>query len=112
LTKAAFETIPYIGPAILTFGLLTFVFSTIIGWEYYGERAIEYLFGLKAIMPYRTAWVAAVLLGSLVTIPVVWNFADAANALMAIPNLASLLLLSGVIVKDTKTYMAEFRRPR
>jgi AGCS family alanine or glycine:cation symporter len=63
------------------------------------------LFGLKAIYPYRVAWVAAVMLGSTVTLPLVWNFADAANALMAIPNLAALLLLSNVVVRDTKTYL-------
>ena len=105
LTHASFERIPVIGSAVLTFGLLTFVFTTIIGWEYYGERAVEYLFGKKAIVPYRVAWVAAVMLGSLVALHVVWNFADAANALMAIPNLVALLLLGGVIVRETESYL-------
>lgn len=102
LTRAAFATLPVVGPAVLVFGLLTFVFSTIIGWEYYGERAMEYLFGKKAIFPYRVAWVCAVLVGSLVSVPLVWNFADTANALMALPNVLCLLLLSGVIVKETR----------
>ena len=105
LTKTAFAHIPYLGSAILTFGLLTFVFTTIIGWEYYGERAMEYLFGKKAIRPYRVAWVVAVLVGAVATLPVVWNFADAANALMAIPNLVALLLLNGVIVAETRDYL-------
>ncbi|NLH47923.1 MAG: sodium:alanine symporter family protein [Myxococcales bacterium] len=105
LTKTAFSHIPYLGPAILTFGLLTFVFTTIIGWEYYGERAMEYLFGKKSIRPYRVAWVVAVLVGAVATLPVVWNFADAANALMAIPNLVALLLLNGVILADTRDYL-------
>lgn len=102
LTRSAFATLPHLGPAFLVFGLLTFVFSTIIGWEYYGERAVEYLFGKKAILPYRLAWVGAVVVGALVSVPLVWNFADTANALMVLPNVLSLLLLSGVIVKETR----------
>jgi AGCS family alanine or glycine:cation symporter len=105
LTHASFERIPVIGSAVLTFGLLTFVFTTIIGWEYYGERAVEYLLGKRAIVPYRVAWVGAVMLGSLVALHVVWNFADAANALMAIPNLVALLLLGGVTVRETQAYL-------
>lgn len=105
LTKAAFDHMPVVGPIVLAVGLLTFVFSTIIGWSYYGERAVEYLFGKQAIFPYRLLWVAAVLVGSVATLPVVWNFADAANAMMAIPNLISLLLLNGIIVAETKKYL-------
>jgi AGCS family alanine or glycine:cation symporter len=105
LTHAAFAAVPTVGPLVLTVGLLTFVFSTIIGWEYYGERAIEYLIGKKAILPYRALWVGAVFVGSVVSLPLVWNFADAANALMAIPNLVSLLFLSGQIVADTRTFL-------
>ena len=107
LTKAAFDQIPVIGPLVLTVGLLTFVFSTILGWSYYGERAIEYLFGKIAIMPYRVLWVLAVFFGSIVSMPLVWDMADAMNALMAIPNLIALLLLSGVIVSETKKYLWE-----
>ena len=105
LTKAAFGLIPVVGPLVLTFGLLTFVFSTILGWSYYGERAIEYLFGKVAIKPYRILWVAAVFVGSIMALPVVWDMADAMNALMAIPNLICLILLSGVIVSETKKYL-------
>jgi AGCS family alanine or glycine:cation symporter len=105
LTKSAFDLIPTIGPIVLTVGLFTFVFSTILGWSYYGERALEYLFGKRAIFPYRLAWVGAVLLGSLVTLQMVWNFADMANALMAIPNLVALLLLNGIIVAETRKYL-------
>ncbi|SDG72259.1 alanine/glycine:cation symporter family protein [Desulfosporosinus hippei] len=107
LTKIAFAQIPVVGPIVLTVGLLTFVFSTILGWSYYGERAIEYLFGKAAIMPYRGVWVLAVFLGSIMTLQLVWDMADAMNALMAIPNLVSLLLLSGVIVSETKKYLWE-----
>jgi len=105
LTKAAFDSIPVVGSAVLTVALLVFVFSTILGWSYYGERAVEYLIGKKGIKPYRWAWVAFVMVGSLTTVPLVWQFADAANALMAIPNLVALLLLSGVLVAETRGHL-------
>lgn len=104
LTKAAFDDIPIIGPTILTIGLATFVFSTILGWSYYGEKAAEYLWGQRAIKPYRYLWVAAVFVGSVMSLPMVWNFADCANALMAIPNLISLIALNGVIANETRQY--------
>lgn len=106
LTNAAFSMIPVVGPIVLTVGLLTFVFSTILGWAYYGERAAEYLFGKKVIRPYRYAWVIAIYIGSVTSLNAVWNFADIANGLMAIPNLISLLLLSGVMVAETKYYLS------
>jgi len=105
LTKAAFSDMPVIGPIVLTIGLLTFVFSTILGWSYYGEKAIEYLAGTGAIAPYRFAWVAAVMVGSVSTLPAVWAFADIANGLMAVPNLISLLVLSPVLVAETREYL-------
>ncbi len=105
LTKTAFADIPVIGPMVLTVGLLTFVFSTILGWSYYGEKAIEYLFGTRAVKPYRWLWVAAVMLGSVMTLKSVWAFADIANGLMAVPNLISLLVLNGVIVAETRKYL-------
>lgn len=106
LTSAAFAAVPVIGPTVLTFGLLTFVFSTILGWSYYGEKAMEYLFGKGAIMPYRWAWVVAVMIGSVVSLQVVWTFADIANALMALPNLVSLIALNSVIASETKDYFS------
>jgi AGCS family alanine or glycine:cation symporter len=105
LTTAAFDDIPVIGPLVLAFGLLTFVFSTILGWSYYGERAIEYLFGKVAILPYRIAWVVAVMVGSVTTLKIVWDFADIANALMAVPNIVSLIVLSPIIVAETQKYL-------
>lgn len=104
LTKAAFADFPIIGPTILTIGLLTFVFSTILGWGYYGEKSIEYLLGSWAVIPYRYLWVVAVYMGSVLSLPTVWNFADCANALMAIPNLVSLLALHHIIAAETKGY--------
>jgi AGCS family alanine or glycine:cation symporter len=105
LTKAAFSDIPVIGPVVLTVGLLVFVFSTILGWSYYGEKAAEYLFGSRIIQPYRFVWVIMVMVGSVATMPAVWSFADIANGLMAIPNLISLLFLSGVIVAETRKFL-------
>jgi AGCS family alanine or glycine:cation symporter len=105
LTKYAFSEIHIVGPIILTLGLLTFVFSTILGWSYYGEKAAEYLLGTKIIKPYRYAWVLFVMIGSLLSLNAVWTFADITNALMAVPNLVSLLLLSGIIVNETKKYL-------
>jgi AGCS family alanine or glycine:cation symporter len=105
LTHAAFEDVPYVGAIVLTIGLLTFVFSTILGWSYYGEKAAEYLMGPRAIVPYRWLWVIAVMVGSVATVPSVWAFADIANGLMAIPNLICLLVLNGVIVAETQKYL-------
>ncbi|NLO91756.1 MAG: alanine:cation symporter family protein, partial [Elusimicrobia bacterium] len=107
LTKAAFGTAPHIGHWVLTLGLLTFVYSTILGWEYYGEKAVEYLFGPRAAKPYRVIWIAAILAGACLSLPSVWAFADIANAFMALPNILSLLLLSNVIAAETKAYFAK-----
>ncbi len=105
LTKRVFELIPVVGPIVLTIGLMTFVYSTILGWSYYGERAMEYLLGKKSIVPYRVVWVLAVFGGSVAHFPLVWNLADAMNAMMAIPNVISLLLLAKVIVAETDKYL-------
>lgn len=105
LTKSVFASIPFAGPMVLAVGLFTFTFSTILGWSYYGEKAFEYLFGKRLIKLYRIMWVVAVFLGSIAAMPLVWNFADALNALMAIPNLIAILFLSPVIVSETKKYL-------
>ncbi len=105
LTSKAFGDLPYVGPTVLTIGLLTFVFSTILGWAYYGEKACEYLLGTGSIVVYRVLWVIAVFLGSVAPLPIVWTGADITNALMAIPNLISLLVLSHVIVAETRTHL-------
>ena len=111
LTKAAFDKLPHIGPLILSVGIVTFAFSTILGWSYYGERAVEYLTGRHfktgriVVAIYRALFIAAVFVGSVLSLSVVWNLADIANALMAIPNLIAILLLSGVIVQETRQYL-------
>ncbi len=105
LTEASFGVIPVFGPIVMTVGLLTFAFSTILGWSYYGERCMEYLGGKRVIKLYRLAWIIAVYIGSVVNLQLVWDFADIMNALMAIPNLIVLLLLSGVVVRETRKYL-------
>lgn len=107
LTKMAFEKIPVIGAPLLTFGIVTFAFSTILGWSYYGERAVEYLSGKRFLHAYRILYVAAIFVGAVVQLTVVWNLADLLNGLMAIPNLVSLLALAGVIVAETQRYNAK-----
>ena len=107
LTNAAFADLHTIGPIFLLFGLMTFVFSSILGWSYYGEKAAEYLVGQRAVKPYRICWVLAVLVGAVQPAPVVINFSDAANGLMAVPNLICLILLSGVVAGETRKYRQE-----
>ena len=112
LTKMAFSKIPYIGAPLLTFGLLTFAFSTILGLELYGERAVEYLKGRRWTIYYRVLYIVAVFVGSIMNLSIVWNLADCMNALMAIPNLLSLLFLSGIIVHETRKYLWRDRLDR
>lgn len=113
LTHLAFCEIPYVGAPLLTFGLLTFAFSTILGWSYYGERAVEYLaHGGRWIHGYRVIYIIAVFVGSIVSLDLVWNVADCMNALMAIPNLLSLLALNGIIVHETRKYLWRGRLDR
>ena len=92
------------GNIIVSLSAVTFGFSTILAWEYYGEKCFEYLFKEKWVVFYRYAWVLFVLMGALFELEIVWNFADAMNALMAIPNLIGLLLLSRTLSKETQTF--------
>jgi len=112
LTKAAFSKIPVVGTPLLTFGLLTFAFSTILGWCYYGERAVEYLRGRRWVIAYRVLYIAAIFFGSVIELSIVWNLADCMNAFMAIPNLLSLLFLSGILVHETRKYLWRNRLDR
>ena len=105
LTAGAFNAIPVVGPAVLTFGLITFAWSTILGWSVYGEKAWVYLVGVKAIMPFRIAWTLVVFVGCVAALDVVWNVADTLNACMAFPNMVALIGLSGVIASETKKYV-------
>ncbi len=92
------------GGIIVGIGVVTFAYSTLLGWAYYGEKCIEYLFGLGPIFVYRIAWVLAVIVGARMKIEIVWNLADVLNGLMALPNLVALIGLSGVVVSETKLY--------
>lgn len=105
LTSLAFDQIPVIGPLILVVGIISFAFSTILGWAYYGERCVEYFAGKKGLIPYRVLYIAVAVIAPVVALDVVWDIADILNALMAIPNLIAVLLLSPVVVKETKRYL-------
>ena len=105
LTKVAFSKIPYVGAPLLAFGILTFAFSTILGWSYYGESAVNYIEGRRINRFYRILYIVALFFGSIISLDIIWNIADCMNALMAIPNLIALLLLSGVAAKETKKYL-------
>ena len=110
MTQGAFSTVfGSFGGATLSICLVLFAFTTILGWNYYGERCIEFLFGVKGIKPYRLIFVLMVALGGFLQIQLVWTIADIVNALMAFPNLIALLALSGVVVKETKLYFAHLK---
>lgn len=106
LTTAAFSQIPVLGPVILVVGIITFAWSTILGWSYYGERCAQYLWGGKLTLIYKIIFVAVVVVGPVIDLNLVWTISDILNAFMAVPNLVAVLLLSGVIAKDTKYYLS------
>ena len=105
LTTLAFSQIPYFGPFILVVGIITFAYSTILGWAYYGERCVEYFAGKFGLISYRVLYIAIALIAPVLALDLVWLIADILNALMAIPNLIAVLLLSPVIVKETRKYV-------
>ena len=107
LTKIAFSKIPYVGAPLLTFGILTFAFSTILGWSYYGESAVDYIEGSHMSRFYRILFIVVLFFGSIIGLDIIWNIADCMNALMAMPNLIALLLLSGVAARETKEYFGK-----
>ena len=111
LTRSAFDIgLPgNSGGFIVSFGIIFFAYSTILGWAYYGEKCMEYLLGVRALLPYRLVYSACVAVGATIKLDLVWNFADVMNGLMAIPNLIGLLGLSGVIVAETNRFLAEKR---
>ncbi|MDR7855438.1 sodium:alanine symporter family protein [Tissierella sp.] len=108
LTTAAFNSVmPVYGGWIVAIGLLLFAFSTILGWEYYGERCAEYLLGSKINMAYRMLWIPFIVIGSVGGLELLWDIADTLNGLMAIPNLIALVFLSPVVIKLTKEYFSK-----
>ena len=105
LTYKAFQQIPVIGTPILVIGIAAFAYSTILGWSYYGERCVEYLFGRKGMIPYKLIFVFVLLIGPVIKLDLVWTMADIFNALMSIPNLIAVIVLSPVVVKETNYYL-------
>ena len=105
LASAAFSKIPYIGTPILVLGMVAFSYSTILGWSYYGNRCVTYLFGKRAIRPYQVLYVVVAFLGAIGIGDLVWTISDITNALMAVPNIIVVLLLSGLIARETKHYV-------
>ncbi len=104
LTTMAFSAGMPGGAHIVTIGLVLFAYSTILGWCYYGEKSIEYLLGVKAVLPFRLVFICFVGVGAMAKLSLVWNISDTLNGLMAIPNLIGLLLLSPVVASETKLY--------
>ncbi|MCI8723329.1 MAG: sodium:alanine symporter family protein [Ruminococcus sp.] len=105
LTSMAFAQIPYLGPVILVVGIISFAYSTILGWAYYGERSVEYFAGRKGLIPYRILYIIVAAVAPVLALDLVWTIADILNALMAIPNLVAVLLLSPIIAGETKKYI-------
>jgi AGCS family alanine or glycine:cation symporter len=106
LTTTAFASGMPAGAYIVTVGLVLFAYSTILGWCYYGEKSMEYLLGIKAVLPYRIVFVLFVGLGAVAKLSLVWNISDTLNGLMAVPNLIGLIFLTPVIVSETKKYFS------
>ena len=107
LTTAAFSAIPVVGMPVLTIGMITFAYSTILGWSYYGSRCVTYLFGKHAVRPYQVLYVLMAFLGAIGVGNIAWTISDITNALMAIPNIIVVLLLSGLIARETRHYVWE-----
>ena len=104
------RTIGSIGSAMLTISLAAFVISTVLGWSYFGEKALQYLGGARLVLPYRVLWVIMAFVGCIIPkSSIVWNFADLANGLMAVPNLICMVGLSGVLISQTRYYLWQNR---
>ena len=113
MTQSAFTMVfPVLGNMLLMIGLVLFAFTTILGWNYYGERCVEYLIGVKAILPYRIIFIILVACGPFLKLEAIWILADIVNGLMAIPNLIALLALSGVVVAETKLYQQHLKETK
>ncbi len=112
LTLAAFASALPFGGILVTLAIIPFAYSTILGWAYYGEKTMEYLFGIKSILPYRLVFLVAIYTGCVLKLQVVWGFSNIMNGLMAFPNLVGLLLLSGVVVRETVLFEALLKREK
>ncbi|QZY55433.1 alanine/glycine:cation symporter family protein [Crassaminicella profunda] len=113
MTNSAFsQALPGIGQLIVTIGLMFFAFTTILGWNYYGERCTEYLLGVKWIKPFKYTYIFLIAIGAFLKLDTIWILADIVNGLMAIPNLIGLIGLSGVIVAETKLYFKQLENEK
>ncbi len=113
MTTAAFaSTYGSVGSQLLTISLILFAFTTILGWNYYGERAVIYLTGTKGVLPYRLIFIVLIASGAFLKLEAIWVLADIVNGLMAIPNLIALIALSGVVVAETNRYIDRKKRAR
>ena len=111
MTGAAFSSLyGTVGGMLLTVSLVLFAFTTVLGWNYYGERAVLYLAGVRAILPYRIVFIALIACGAFLKLEAIWVLADIVNGLMAIPNLIALLVLSGVVVRETRLYFEKMKK--
>ena len=110
LTTMAFQSAIPGGAMIVTLGIILFAYSTILGWCYYGEKSMEFLFGEKAVLPYRLVFVAFIIIGATMKLDMAWTLADIFNGLMALPNLVALLFLTPVIIKITRHYLDEVKK--
>ncbi len=107
LTAQTFDAmLPGPGGWIVTIGLIFFAYSTILGWSYYGEKCAQYALGKRIVWPYRVLYTAFVMIGTVISLDLVWAVSDVVNGLMAFPNLIGIVLLSGVVIKETQTYLA------
>lgn len=110
LTASAFATVIPHGDKFVAIAIMMFAFSTILGWSYYGERAVEYLFGIKGILPYKIFFVCVIFAGCTGSLSLVWDIADTLNGFMSVPNLIAITLLSGEVVQMTKTYLEKSKK--
>jgi len=104
MTADAFQATLGFGGTVVAISLALFTYTTLLGWSYYGERALVFLFGVKAIMPYRIIWVLLIPIGATMSLDLVWGIADALNAMMAIPNLIALIILAPAVFAMTRNY--------
>ena len=107
LVTACFAQIPVIGTPLFVFGIITFAYSTILGWSYYGVTSVRYLFGHKAIKIYQAMWIVVIFLGATLNLNTIWNISDILNGVMCIPNIIAVFMCIKPLVKDTKYYLAE-----
>ena len=107
LTTLAFQQIPVLGPVILVVGIISFAYSTVLGWAYYGERCVEYFAGRKGLVPYRILYIAVAVIAPVISLNLVWTIADILNALMAIPNLVGIIGLRKVVIEETEEFFKE-----